>query len=304
MGPTASGKTALACRLADLLPVSLISVDSAQIYRDMNIGTAKPDRATLTRYPHALIDIRDPAQSYSVAEFCQDAKRLIDKALAQQTLPLLVGGTMLYFQALLQGLADLPTGTAQSKAFFEERLRREGLPALYRELQKRDPATAARIQATDRQRILRFLEIIHLSGQTPSFHFARQQRNPLPWQIVPIALIPERQLLHQRINQRFAAMLAKGLIEETATLKARPELQPTLPSMRCVGYRQTWQYLDGAYDRHELYERGCAATRQLAKRQITWLRHYPHAHLFDPDAFSLEALTAALVQLLEQQHAR
>lgn len=276
MGPTASGKTGVAVELAQSLPVEIISVDSALVYRDMNIGTAKPDQATLQRAPHQLIDIRDPTDAYSAATFCRDALRLMRDITERGNIPILVGGTLLYFRALLHGLSNLPEADPAIRAELDQDIARHGINFLHRQLAALDAETAARLAPNDTQRIQRALEIYRITGQPMSALLKQNTEYTLPYRIIPIALIPaERTVLHQRIATRFAQMLEQGLIDELIDLKQRYQLHPDLPSMRCVGYRQTWQYLDGTIDRQQLLDTGIAATRQLAKRQLTWLRSMP-----------------------------
>ena len=273
MGPTASGKTAAAVELARHLPVELISVDSALVYQDMNIGTAKPDAATLAVAPHHLIDLIDPTEVYSAAAFRNDALRLMQEISARGKIPLLVGGTMLYFRALRFGLSDLPQADVEVRENIEEQAARHGWPAMHTELSKVDPQTAARIKPNDSQRIQRALEIYHVSGQPMSALLALQEEYLFPYNLIPLALIPsERKLLHDRIATRFADMLKRGLAEELRELQKKYPLNSNMASMRCVGYRQAWQYLAGEIDKSSLLEQGIAATRQLAKRQLTWLR--------------------------------
>lgn len=284
MGPTASGKTDLALALAARQPCELISVDSALVYRGMDIGTAKPSPELLQQYPHALVDILDPAESYSAASFRADALELIEQALAKGRLPVLVGGTMLYYKALLSGLAQMPPACAQTRLQLEQQLATQGIEALHQELQQIDAATAERLHVNDAQRIMRALEVWRVSGQTMSQHFARQQQQQaeLPFSPLAFAVAPqERSVLHQRIAQRFEIMLEQGFVAEVEQLKARGDLHAELPSMRAVGYRQVWDYLDGQYDATQMQERGVAATRQLAKRQLTWLRSWPNLHWID-----------------------
>lgn len=272
MGPTASGKTAVALELVGRLPCEIISVDSALIYRHMNIGTAKPDAATLERAPHRLIDIRNPDESYSAAQFRDDALQAMAEISGRGNIPLLVGGTMLYFKALRDGLSDLPQADARLRAEIDAEAKRLGWPALHAELKRLDPETAARLEPADAQRIQRALEVCRLTGKPLS---AQQggDKPALPYRLVAIGLEPgDRKVLHERIATRFDAMLAYGLVGEVRTLREKFSLQPTMPSMRCVGYRQTWQFLDGDFDMATLREKGVAATRQLAKRQLTWLR--------------------------------
>jgi len=295
MGPTASGKTALAVSLVERFPLEIISVDSALVYRGMDIGTAKPDAATLARAPHQLLDIRDPTEAYSAAAFCDDARRLMADIVARGRVPLLVGGTMLYFRALLQGLDDLPRADAALRKKLEAEAGARGWPALHAELAEIDPVTAARLAPNDSQRIGRALEIFLLTG-TPMSALLDRAQSELPYRVLQLALIPsDRAVLHQRIAARFDAMLADGLIDEVETLRRTYALTPDLPAMRAVGYRQAWAYLDGEIDLGELREQGIAATRQLAKRQLTWLRSWPDAVALDCLADDLEAQATALV---------
>jgi len=295
MGPTASGKTALAVSLVERFPLEIISVDSALVYRGMNIGTAKPDAATLARAPHHLLDIRDPTEAYSAAAFCDDARRLMADIVARGRVPLLVGGTMLYFRALLQGLDDLPRADAALRKQLEAEAAARGWPALHAELAAVDPVAAARLAPNDSQRIGRALEIFRLTG-TPMSALLDRAQSELPYRVLQLALIPsDRAVLHQRIAARFDAMLAEGLIDEVETLRQTHALTPGLPSMRAVGYRQAWAYLDGDIDLKALREQGIAATRQLAKRQLTWLRSWPDAVVLDCLAEDLEVQATALV---------
>ncbi len=299
MGPTASGKTGVAVELVQHLPVEIISVDSALVYRDMNIGTAKPDAATLAVAPHHLIDIIDPTQSYSAAQFRHDALRLMGEITARGHIPLLVGGTMLYFKALREGLNDLPQADPALRAELEERARQEGWPALHRELAGLDPETAARLQPTDAQRIQRALEVCLLSDRPMSALLAEEQQAELPYRLIQLALLPgDRAVLHARIAQRFDEMLQQGLVEELAFLRTRYALTPDLPSMRCVGYRQAWQYQQGECTAAEMRELGIIATRQLAKRQLTWLRGMEGVTEFDCLAGDLEGRVRAFLQVL------
>jgi tRNA dimethylallyltransferase len=282
MGPTASGKTAAAVELAQHLPVELISVDSALVYREMNIGTAKPDAATLAAAPHQLIDIIDPTDVYSAAAFRADALHLMQEITSRGKIPLLVGGTMLYFRALRFGLSDLPQADAEIRAEIEEQAAQSGWPHMHEELAKIDPVTAARLKPNDSQRIQRALEIYRVSGQPMSTLLGLQEAYQLPYRLIPLALIPsERKQLHQRIETRFADMLKQGLLDELEDLQRKYVLNSEMASMRCVGYRQAWQYLAGDIDKNDLLEQGIAATRQLAKRQLTWLRGMPDSIEFD-----------------------
>jgi len=295
MGPTASGKTALAVSLVERFPLEIISVDSALVYRGMDIGTAKPDAATLARAPHHLLDVRDPTEAYSAAAFCDDARCLMADIVARGRVPLLVGGTMLYFRALLQGLDDLPRADAALRKKLEAEAAARGWPALHAELAAVDPATAARLAPNDSQRIGRALEIFWLTGKPMSALLDRAQ-SELPYRVLQLALIPsDRAVLHQRIADRFDAMLSDGLLDEVKTLRQTYALNADLPAMRAVGYRQAWAYLDGDIDLKALREQGIAATRQLAKRQLTWLRSWPDAVVLDCLADDLDAQATALV---------
>ena len=281
MGPTASGKTALAVTLVERFPLEIISVDSALVYRGMDVGTAKPDAATLAHAPHHLLDIRDPTESYSAAAFRDDALRLMADITARGRVPLLVGGTMLYFRALLKGLDDLPHADAATRKAIEAEAAQRGWPALHAELAQVDPATAARLAPNDSQRIGRALEIFRLSGTPMSALIAKAEAD-LPYRVLQLALIPsDRAVLHQRIAERFDAMLAAGLLDEVQALRRTYALTSDLPSMRAVGYRQAWTYLEGDITAAELREQGIAATRQLAKRQLTWLRSWPDTVALD-----------------------
>ncbi len=282
MGPTASGKSALALALCELLSCEIVSVDSAQVYRGMDIGTAKPDAATRARTPHHLIDLCDPAQAYSAARFCLDAVRVVGEIRARGRIPLLVGGTMLYFRALQQGLSELPPASAEFRAALAQEAARVGWPALHARLAQRDPVTAARLHPNDAQRVQRALEILEHSGTPPSGH-APPAGGGLDGPVVKLALNPpQRSVLHARIAARFRQMMRDGFLDEVARLRARGDLTPDLPSMRAVGYRQLWAHLDGACDLVTAEERGIAATRQFAKRQLTWLRAEPAATWLDP----------------------
>ncbi len=276
MGPTASGKTGVAVELAQRLPVELISVDSALVFRDMDIGTAKPDAATLARAPHHLIDIIAPTEAYSAAAFRHDALRLMADITARGKVPLLVGGTMLYYKALREGLSPLPQGDSTVRAQLDAEIAQHGIEALHKKLAKVDAETAARLHSTDTQRIQRAMEIYLVSGKPMSELIQQQEQNPLPYDIRSIALVPsDRSVLHQRIAVRFEQMLKDGLLEELRDLRQKYPLHRDMTSMRCVGYRQAWEYLEGEITEGELLEKGIAATRQLAKRQLTWLRSMP-----------------------------
>ncbi len=296
MGPTASGKTDLAIELSRYYPVDLVSVDSALIYRSMDIGTAKPDPETLRHHPHALIDILDPAESYSAWQFVQDATRLIEQSHAAGRLPLLVGGTMLYFHALQQGMNALPESEPALRKELEQERKQRGLQALHEELARIDPESARRIRPGDPQRILRALEVYRLSGQ-PLSRLQAAPVQPPAIDFIPLRLdVADRGWLHRRIEQRFGQMLEQGFEAEVQRLRARGDLHPELPSMRCVGYRQMWHYLDGKLSREEMVERAVIATRQLAKRQMTWLRKYPDQGCFDCTRLDFDAIRHYLDQ--------
>ncbi len=282
MGPTASGKTAVAMALADELPVELISVDSAQVFRDMDVGTAKPDRETLSRYPHRLIDLISPEESYSAARFRDDALNAMAEITATGKVPVLVGGTMLYFRALLQGLAELPKADAALRSQIDAEAAQVGWPAMHAKLAVLDPSTAARLHTTDSQRLQRALEVCTLSGRPMSALLAESEHQRPDYNFLSIGLLPsDRTILHARIAERFDAMLAAGLDDEVSMLRQKYTLNLELPSMRCVGYRQAWEAQDGLIPQKELRDRGVFATRQLAKRQITWLGNSFEAENFD-----------------------
>ena len=299
LGPTASGKTVLALEIALRFPVEIISVDSAQVYRDMDLGTAKPSPAERAAVPHHLIDVIDPTESYSAARFRSDAARLMREVTDRGRVPLLAGGPMLYFKALRAGRANLPEAAAAVRAAIEAQAKEQGWPALHAELARVDAHTAARLKPTDAQRIQRALEVFRISGKPLSALQGARVLAPAQYRFLPLALVPaERALLHRRIELRFDAMLAAGLVEELALLRRKYALTPGLPSMRCVGYRQAWEHLEGAYDRATLRERGIYATRQLAKRQLTWLRAMPEPKVFDCFA---PGLAAQVLRHLEEQ---
>ena len=292
MGPTAAGKTDLAIELARTLPCDLISVDSALIYRGMDIGTAKPDAATLAQYPHALIDIRDPSEAYSAAEFRHDALAAMAQSTARGRIPLLVGGTMMYYKALLEGLAPMPSADAQVRAELEALAAESGLQALHDELSRVDPESAARIHSTDPQRLIRALEVHRVSGVTmtqwrrqqhqESAQLAGPEGHRLPYTVAQLAIAPaDRAVLHERIARRFHLMLEQGFVDEVKVLHGRGDLNPALPSIRAVGYRQAWDYLEGRLTYEHMVERGIIATRQLAKRQFTWLRGWQGVQWLD-----------------------
>ncbi len=305
MGPTASGKTAAALAIARALPCEIISVDSALVYREMDIGTAKPNAEELASAPHHLIDIIDPRDAYSVAQFRKDAARLVQEIHARGRLPLLVGGTMMYFNALRNGLDDLPGADPALRQQLDEEAARIGVPGLHARLASVDPVTAERLAPNDSQRIQRALEIWHLTGKPMSALLAQQGPREPDFPMLAISLEPEdRAALHARIALRFDQMLTQGFIEEVEKLRARGDLHLDLPSIRCVGYRQAWEYLDGAYNYETMRERGIIATRQLAKRQITWLRSMPDRQVVDglqPGA--QETILKLTMQYLQSQQA-
>ncbi|MGG7092286.1 tRNA (adenosine(37)-N6)-dimethylallyltransferase MiaA [Shewanella indica] len=284
MGPTASGKTALALELAEHHNCEIISVDSALIYRGMDIGTAKPSVEELARGPHRLIDIRDPSESYSAADFCSDCLQEIEQIVNMGKTPLLVGGTMLYFKALLQGLSPLPSADEAIRAQIQQEAEQLGWQVLHQELARIDPVSAARIHPNDPQRLGRALEVYRISGK--SLTELTQAKSPeLPYDVVQFAIAPqERKTLHGLIETRFMQMLQAGFTDEVAKLKQRGDLHLDMPSMRCVGYRQCWQYLEGEFDHDTMVEKAVAATRQLAKRQLTWLRGWPELNWLESGA--------------------
>lgn len=301
-GPTAAGKTQLAMDLADRMPCQIISVDSALIYKGMDIGTAKPSPEEQKRYPHALIDICDPAEVYSAAEFRRDALSAIEESLAAGKTPLLVGGTMLYYRALLGGLSNLPEANSEVRQALQARAEEKGWLYLHQKLQQLDPVAAARIHPNDPQRLLRALEVHELTGKSMT-ELTQTQEPGLRYPSYQFAVAPqERSILHKRIAQRFELMLQQGLEKEVSKLKQRGDLHLNLPSMRAVGYRQMWQYLDGELNYPEMKERGIVATRQLAKRQITWLRSWPDLHWLDP--LSGAMLSNAMQLLKDKQPSR
>lgn len=279
MGPTASGKTALATELVQHYNCEIISVDSALIYKGMDIGTAKPNAATLAIAPHRLISFIDPADSYSAADFRQDALRHMAEITAAGKTPLLVGGTMLYFKFLRDGAAQLPSSEPEVRERLLAEGTRDGWPALHARLALVDPESAERLNPMDSQRLMRALEVYELSGKTLSQFWAEQEQQLLPYNVTCLAVCPkDRAVLHERIALRFDQMLEQGFVDEVKALYQRADLNLNLPSIRCVGYRQAWEYLDGKYSYEEMRERGIIATRQLAKRQITWLRSWPDLH--------------------------
>lgn len=288
MGPTAIGKTDLAIAMAERLPVEIISVDSAMIYRGMDIGTGKPKTALAQGLIHHLIDIRDPSEPYSVAEFCNDARSCIKSIMQKGKVPLLVGGTMLYFKALRDGLASLPSAEVEVRKQLAEKAEKLGLSALHAELSNIDPLAAKRIHPNDSQRLLRALEVYTLTGKNLSQHFSSEKKQHFPYQLKQIAVVSaERAYLHQRISDRFNTMLAGGLLEEVRELRHRHDLNLALPAMRAVGYRQVWQFLNGEINYNTMVENALAATRQLAKRQLTWLRSWEGLCCFEVRAENL-----------------
>lgn len=306
MGPTASGKTDLAMALARVLPCELISVDSALVYKGMDIGTAKPSRALLAEFPHRLVDILDPAQSYSAAEFRRDALQAMAEITARGRIPLLVGGTMLYFKTLLEGLAEMPGADPAIRHALETQVATEGLHALHAELSRVDPVSAARIHPNDPQRIIRALEVYRSSGQSMTQlrqHQIVQKGVPgasaalqLPYTVASLAIAPaQRSVLHERIAQRFEQMLEQGFVDEVRALRGREDLHAGLPSIRAVGYRQVWDHLEGTLSASEMKERGIIATRQLAKRQFTWLRGWSNVQWLD--SLARDNLTQSLKYL-------
>jgi tRNA dimethylallyltransferase len=300
MGPTASGKTDIAIRLAELMPSSIISVDSALVYRGLDIGAAKADADTLARVPHKLIDIRDPEENYSAGEFVIDAQREIDAAHQSGRLPILAGGTMLYFRSLTEGMADMPSANADVRERIDGIAMAEGWPAMHARLAEIDPVAAERINANDSQRIQRALEVYEVSGRTLSAWHADEKREVPAYRYLKAALIPQdRAVLHGRIEQRLTQMIAGGFVDEVRRLRQRPGLTAAHSSMRSVGYRQVWQHLDGDFDLETATFKALVATRQLAKRQLTWLRSESELLVIDPlepDAFGAIS-TAVLKQM-------
>ena len=291
MGPTGTGKTDLAVAIRQQLPVEIISVDSALVYKNMDIGTAKPDAATLTLAPHRLIDFLDPSQAYSAAEFREDALREMAEITASGRIPLLVGGTMLYFRALETGFSDLPSADPIIRAHLVEDAEKYGWIALHERLQQIDPEAAARIHPNDPQRLQRALEVYELTGQNLTTLQRNQRFENCPYNLLKIALIPdERVWLHQRLEQRFDKMLELGLINEVEQLYQRPDLNIALPAIRAVGYRQVWDYLDGKIDYNLMRNRAIVATRQLAKRQMTWLRSDQGLSLYNAENYHLSSV--------------
>jgi tRNA dimethylallyltransferase len=307
LGPTASGKSALSLSLAKALPCEIVSVDSAQVYKGMDVGTAKPDRAVLAEVPHHLIDIVEPHERYSAARFRDDALTAMREIAERDRIPLLVGGTMLYFKALLEGLNALPEADPMVRLVIDTMAQEQGWPAVHAKLAAVDPETAARLAPHDAQRIQRALEVYHLSGKPMSELLRKPRYVYFPYRPITIALIPsDRGVLHDRIAARFDEMLAGGLVEELRGLREEYGLESGLPAMRSVGYRQAWEYLEGRIDRSELREQGIAATRQLAKRQLTWLRAMAEVTVFDSlheglDDLVLEYVRRRLEAMLHEE---
>lgn len=284
MGPTAAGKTDLSLKMIEQLPCEIISVDSAMIYRDMDIGTGKPSLVLRQKIPHHLIDILDPTDNYSAADFRNDALKQIEMIFAKGKIPLLVGGTMLYFKALRDGLVDLPKANPEIRSQLKMWVEQEGLASIHRRLMEIDPVSAKRINPNDPQRLLRALEVFLATGQNFTSHLAAQKAAPFPYNIISIALSPdERAILHARIELRFYQMLNHGFVEEVKAIQQKYAVSPHLPSMRSVGYRQILQYLAGEFSYEEMSNRAIFATRQLAKRQLTWLRAWPSLNWFDSE---------------------
>ena len=285
LGPTASGKTALALELAKRLDVEIISVDSALVYTQMDVGTSKPSAEEIASVPHHLIDIISPENAYSAAGFRVDALRLIKEIQSRGRIPLLAGGTMLYYRALEQGLSTLPSADEALRQVLEQELKEKGVQYMHERLAAIDPESAARIHPNDPQRITRAIEVYELSGKPMSVWWAEQQTQSFPYPLLKIGIAPlERATLHKRIAKRFEQMLQQGFVDEVKQLRENPTLNLDLPSMRCVGYRQIWQYLDGDFDYETMKDKGIAATRQLAKRQLTWMRGEKNLVLFDSEA--------------------
>ncbi len=301
MGPTASGKTRLAMSLVEQSNCEIISVDSALIYRDMDIGTAKPTADELSRAPHHLIDIRNPDESYSVAEFCADATNLIKQIHVRNKTPLLVGGTIMYFHSLQCGLSELPAADEQLRAHMTQQGEQQGWSALHNKLQQVDPESAAKIHPNDAQRIQRALEVYQLTGMKLSSYFSHKTSLIPRRSLINIGLFPqERTLLHNNIAARFDDMLNKGVIEELIRLREKWSLSAQMPSMRCIGYRQIWNYLENEIPLDAMRDQAIAATRQLAKRQLTWLRHYPEIELIDPYTTGTKQITQQIICQLQR----
>lgn len=298
MGPTASGKTALAMALHDALPCDIISVDSALVYRDMNIGTAKPTAEELAKYPHRLIDLIDASESYSAADFCRDALAEIEKIRANNRIPLLVGGTMMYFKSLIDGISPLPSANAEIRQEIENEASEHGWEYLHQQLTTIDPVSAERIHQNDPQRLIRALEVYRITGKSMT-ELTKVKGQKLSGDVLQFAIAPkERKDLHARIALRFEQMIAQDFQSEVVKLKQRDDLHENLPSIRCVGYRQMWEYLDNEVDHDEMVFKGICATRQLAKRQLTWLRNWPNLQwLHMEDENNLELILSEVSKL-------
>lgn len=301
MGPTASGKTDLAIFLSENFPVDIISVDSALVYRGLDIGSAKPSTEELAKAPHRLIDVVDPAEAYSAARFRKDALKEMAAIIEAGRIPLLVGGTMLYFRALLQGLSELPASDEVTRKKIAQLANEIGWEKMHQRLAAVDPEAAKRIHPNDPQRISRALEVYEMTGKAISQLQKEQKSEPLPYQVLKLALIPsDRTILHQRIEKRFGLMLEQGLIDEVKTLRARGDLHEDLPAIRAVGYRQVWDYLASRIDYTEMQERGVIATRQLAKRQLTWLRSEKDLTIYDLSRYSEQHIQESVLKTVKQ----
>ena len=301
MGPTASGKTDLAIFLSENFPVDIISVDSALVYRGLDIGSAKPSAEELAKAPHRLIDVLDPAEAYSAARFRKEALKEMATITEAGRIPLLVGGTMLYFRALLDGLSKLPESDDATRKKLEELAKEIGWEKMHQRLAEVDPEAAKRIHPNDPQRISRALEVYEMTGKAMSQLQKEQKAEPLPYQVLKLALIPsDRAILHQRIEKRFGLMLEQGLIDEVKTLKSRGDLHEDLPAIRAVGYRQVWDYLASRIDYTEMQERGVIATRQLAKRQLTWLRSEKDLTIYDLSRYSEQHIQESVLKTVKQ----
>jgi len=301
MGPTASGKTSLAVQLVKHFPIEIISVDSALIYQDMNIGTAKPDQATLDKAPHRLIDFLDPSQSYSAANFRRDALREMQQIRDNGNIPVLVGGTMLYYRALENGLAKLPSANIEIRKKIDQQATKSGWGVLHQRLATIDPVAAKRIHPNDSQRIQRALEVYDITGKSLTSLHKAAKHDALPYRLLKIALIPEdREWLRARAALRFDQMIEEGFVEEMQQLFDRCNLNPDIPSMRCVGYRQGWHYLNGNIDFKEMKKRAIVATRQLAKRQMTWLRSEKEVSRYDAQHYNLSSIIGEITHFLRQ----
>jgi len=297
MGPTASGKTAVAARLAAVLPCEIVSVDSAQVYKGMDIGTAKPDAALLSRAPHHLLDLIEPHERYSAARFRDDALALMREITERDRIPLLVGGTMMYFQALTEGLNELPEADSMVRLMIDTMAAEKGWPGVHAQLARVDPETAARLEPNDSQRIQRALEVYFITNTPLSKLLQKPRYVYFPYTPIRISLVPsDREVLHMRIAQRFDAMIAAGLVAELRGLREEYALEAAMTSMRCVGYRQAWEHLEGRINLAELREQGIAATRQLAKRQLTWLRAMADVTEFDCLSEDLEDMVLEYVR--------